>query len=137
MTPQAEFHDAMSAYPVLSVLYGTECVREFVGAQASTHVPLMSRVREHGFLGLHKVFITDRSNLPRVISMAHSSKADVLQLQPAPVLDRLRHDELRALGTFVAGGFVASTEDAHRALRLGAVAFATRTPALWSGLAHT
>lgn len=98
----------------------------------STRVSLVQRANALGMVTIQKVFITDRSNLPRSMKSVELSKPTLVELMPWPVIPFIERTELNSLKPFVAAGFVKRPEDVIRALAMGASAVATSDPKLWA-----
>ncbi|WP_158228294.1 glycerol-3-phosphate responsive antiterminator [Pseudonocardia sp. MH-G8] len=84
-----------------------------------------------GLRTVRKVFLTDRSNLPRSSSSVASGGADLVQLMPWPVLAHVGSARLAPFGSFIAGGFVADCDSIEQAMDLGAVGVSTSDTELW------
>lgn len=98
----------------------------------STRTALVERAKGLGQVTMQKVFVTDRSNLPRSVNSTAMSKPDLLQLMPWPVVPRIEKDIRAELSPFVAAGFVQRRTDVSLALALGAKAAATSDRDLWN-----
>lgn len=98
----------------------------------STRTSLAEKAKPLGQIAMQKVFVTDRSNLPRSVVSTAMSKPDLLELMPWPVLPRIEAGVRKELSPFVAAGFVQRPEDVAAALTLGASAVATSDPELWA-----
>ncbi|MGW4770960.1 glycerol-3-phosphate responsive antiterminator [Nocardia sp. NPDC004278] len=97
----------------------------------STKGALIQRTTAAGMVTMQKVFVTDRSNLPRAINSVRQNRPHLVQAMPWPVLSHLRPPEIEGLSPFVAAGFVRSTADVSTALREGARAVSTSAESLW------
>lgn len=102
-----------------------------VTAILSTRASLVQHANSIGMITMQKVFVTDRSTLPRSINSIEHSKPDLTQLMPWPVLSRVPPEVLRQLGAFVAAGFVQNRDDVVEALQQGAAAVSTSESKLW------
>ncbi len=102
-----------------------------VGAVVTTRGSLVSRIRSAGLFAVQKVFITDRSNLPRAVDSVRNAQPDLVQLMPGPMIEHLDADTRRAFGPFIASGFVAERDHIVHALRHGAIGVSSQTQALW------
>jgi glycerol uptake operon antiterminator len=97
----------------------------------STRGSLIARGNSARLVTMQKVFITDRSTLPRSLSTVRNSKPGIVQLMPWPVLPYIPQAELGEMSPFVAAGFVSSPEDVKTALDAGALAVSTSDARLW------
>ncbi len=104
-----------------------------IRAVATKRPSLIPRIKAAGSLAFQKVYITNRSNLAPIAKQIQKVGADIVQVQPAPVLDVLTDDERAGLREFVAAGFIQNADDARKALANGAFAVSTRSEDLWSG----
>src|SRR5690625_1627408 len=98
----------------------------------STRTALVERAKALGQVTMQKVFVTDRSNLPRSVTSTAISKRDLLELMPWRVVPRIEESIRTELSPFVAAGFVQRRTDVSLALALGARAAATSDRALWN-----
>ncbi len=104
-----------------------------IGVQGvvSTKTALIQRANSTGMATIHKVFVTDRSNLPRSASAVDQSKPDLVQIMPSPVISHLEPGELRSLSPFIASGFIKSAPDVASLLSAGAIGVSSSSPELW------
>ena len=104
-----------------------------IGVQGviSTRTAIVQRANALGMVTIHKVFVTDRSNLPRSALAVEQSKPALVQVMPWPVVSQLEPGEIRSLSPYIAGGFVKSGPDVAEALREGATAVSTSSTELW------
>ncbi len=111
---------------------GVEFLKEVgVGAVVTTRGSLVSRIRSLGLFAVQKVFVTDRSNLPRALDSVRNAQPDLVQLMPAPMLDHLDAETRKAFSPFLASGFIGGRDGVISALRNGAVGVSSQTQALW------
>lgn len=112
---------------------GIEHLRHLgVNGVLSTRGSLVQQANSLGMVTMQKVFVTDRSTLPRSVNSIQQSKPHFTQLMPWPVLSRLSREALDRLGPFVAAGFVQSRDDVAEALACGASAVSTSDSSLWA-----
>ncbi len=104
-----------------------------VRAVATKDPNLIPKIKDSGSLAFQKVYITNRSNLAKISEQIIMGRADVVQVQPAPILAWLSPEERARLRDFVAAGFIQTADDARNALDHGAFAVSTRYDELWSG----
>ncbi|MFE4079027.1 glycerol-3-phosphate responsive antiterminator [Paenarthrobacter sp. YIM B13468] len=97
----------------------------------STKTALIQRANTMEMVTMQKVFVTDRSNLPRSTGAVEQSKPHLVQVMPWPVIAHLSPAELSSLTPFVAAGFIRTGGDVARALREGAKAVSTSAAELW------
>lgn len=97
----------------------------------STKTMLIQRANSMGMVTMQKVFVTDRSNLPRSSAGVEQSKPHLVQVMPWPVLAHLTDGEKRSLSPFVAAGFVRTGADVAAALKEGAKGVSTSAAELW------
>lgn len=97
----------------------------------STRSAVIQQGAALGLRTVRKVFLTDRSNLPRSSSSVASGGADLVQLMPWPVLAHVGSARLAPFGSFIAGGFVADCDSIEQAMDLGAVGVSTSDTELW------
>ncbi|MGB3376196.1 MAG: glycerol-3-phosphate responsive antiterminator [Microbacterium sp.] len=97
----------------------------------STKSAVIQHANSLGMVTMQKIFVTDRSTLPRSINSIRQSRPHLTQLMPWPVLPRLPGPVLEQLGLFVAAGFVQTRADIEGALACGAVAVSTSDATLW------
>ena len=104
-----------------------------LGAQGlvSTRVATIQRARRAGLVVMQKVFVTDRSTLPRSIAALEQSEPNLVQLMPAPMLPLIPAQYRKALPPIVASGFVCGRDEVVTALKAGAVAVSTSDKRLW------
>ncbi len=62
----------------------------------STRTAMIQRANSMGMVTMQKVFVTDRSNLPRSTVAIEQSKPHLVQLMPWPVVSHLSAGELKA-----------------------------------------
>lgn len=98
----------------------------------STRTALVQRAKALGMVTIQKVFVTDRSNLPRSLKSVESSRPHMVELMPWPVVPFIEQADLRKLSPFVAAGFVTSPTDVAMAINRGAVAVGTSDRGLWA-----
>ena len=98
----------------------------------TTRTALIQRANTLGMVTMQKVFVTDRSTLPRSINAVQQSKPHLMQLMPWPVISSISASELARLSPYVAAGFVTSTDDVVAAIKGGAKAVSTSDVALWN-----
>lgn len=111
---------------------GVEYLRHLeVSGIVTTRRLLIPRIKELGLIAVQKVFITDRSNLPRTLNAVSSGTPDLVQLMPAPIIDRLSFTELKTFAPYIASGFVTQKTDVERALEYGALAVSSQNVHLW------
>lgn len=97
----------------------------------STRGTTASAARSANLLAVQKVFVTDRSNLPRIQGGIAAHRPDLVQLMPAPILPHLEARDIQAFQPFIAAGFVTNEEEVEDALRHGAVGISSSNVALW------
>ncbi|WP_219817015.1 glycerol-3-phosphate responsive antiterminator [Arthrobacter sp. GMC3] len=97
----------------------------------STKTALIQRANAVGMVTMHKVFVTDRSNLPRSALAVEQSKPALVQIMPWPVVSHLEAGEIRALSPYIAAGFIKTGADVAAALRAGATGVSSSSPELW------
>jgi glycerol uptake operon antiterminator len=97
----------------------------------STRTAMIQRANSMGMVTMQKVFVTDRSNLPRSTAAIEQSKPHLVQLMPWPVVSHLSAGELKGLSPLVAAGFVATAADVAKALKEGAKGISTSAAELW------
>ncbi|MFC4224014.1 glycerol-3-phosphate responsive antiterminator [Lysinibacter cavernae] len=97
----------------------------------TTRSMLVQRANALGMVTMQKVFITDRSTLPRSINSVAQSKPHYVQLMPWPVVASMSESDLAGLSPFIAAGFVQSKADVVAALRAGARGVSTSDAELW------
>lgn len=107
-----------------------------VRAVATKDAELIPLINNAGSLSFLKSYLTNRSNLADIAEQIRRTEADVVQVQPAPILDVLTQPELASLNEFIAAGFIQTADDARRALDHGAFAVSTRSEDLWSGFSR-
>lgn len=98
----------------------------------TTRTALIQRANAIGMVTMQKVFVTDRSTLPRSVNAVQQSKPHLMQLMPWPVISALAAVELARLSPYVAAGFVTCTDDVVAAIKGGAKAVSTSDVALWN-----
>ena len=98
----------------------------------TTRTALIQRANALGMVTMQKVFVTDRSTLPRSVNAVQQSKPHLMQLMPWPVISSIGAGELAKLSPYVAAGFVTSTDDVVAAIKGGAKAVSTSDVALWN-----
>lgn len=104
-----------------------------IRAVATKRASLIPQIREAGSLAFYKVYLTNRSNLPRISKQIDKIEADIVQVQPAPILEVITEEKRASLREFIAAGFIQTPEDARKALSHGAFAVSTRSEELWNG----
>lgn len=111
---------------------GVEYLKQ-IGAEGiiSTKTALIQRANTLGMVTMQKVFVTDRSNLPRNTMAIEQSKPHLVQVMPWPVISHLAEGERRSLAPFIAAGFIRTGADVARALREGAKGVSTSDTDLW------
>ncbi|WGW11433.1 glycerol-3-phosphate responsive antiterminator [Saxibacter everestensis] len=97
----------------------------------TTRVSLIQKANSLGMVTMQKVFVTDRSNLPRSVTAVEQSRPHLVQLMPWPVVPYIEKEELRALSPFIVGGFVAGKSDVAAALAAGAKGVSTSDIGMW------
>ena len=104
-----------------------------VGAKGivSTRVATIQRARRSGLLSVQKVFVTDRSTLPRSLTAIQQSEPNLVQLMPAPMLPHIPANCRKGMPPVVASGFVCNRAGIVEALGHGAVAVSTSDQQLW------
>lgn len=102
-----------------------------VGAVVTTRGSLVSRIKSLGLFAVQKVFVTDRSNLPRALESVRNAQPDLVQLMPAPMLGHLDAEARQVFAPFIASGFIDGRDGVAAALRNGAVGVSSQTQALW------
>lgn len=104
-----------------------------IGTQGvvSTKTAMIQRANSLSMVTMQKVFVTDRSNLPRSAAALEQSKPHLVQVMPWPVISHLNDGERRSLSPFVAAGFIRTGSDVATALRSGAKGVSTSSKELW------
>lgn len=97
----------------------------------STKTTLIQRANTMDMVTMQKVFVTDRSNLPRSTTAVEQSKPHLVQVMPWPVIAHLSPAERSSLAPFIAAGFLRTGDDVARALREGAKGVSTSATELW------
>lgn len=97
----------------------------------STKTAMIQRANSLSMVTMQKVFVTDRSNLPRSAAALEQSKPHLVQVMPWPVISHLTEGEKRSLSPFIAAGFVRTGADVAEALRAGAKGVSTSAKELW------
>ncbi|WP_235507623.1 glycerol-3-phosphate responsive antiterminator [Agromyces sp. Root1464] len=112
---------------------GVEYLRK-IGAQGliTTRTMLIQKANQLGMVTMQKVFITDRSTLPRSTNAVRQNRPHLVQLMPWPVIPYIAQQDLAELTPYVAAGFVQSRNDVITALKGGAKAVSTSDVELWS-----
>jgi glycerol uptake operon antiterminator len=105
-----------------------------IGCQGilSTRASVIQKANQLDMVTMQKVFVTDRSTLPRSINAIQQSRPHLVQLMPWPVIPYIPKAELAQLSPFIAAGFVSDQDDLVRAVNAGAKAVSTSDTALWS-----
>lgn len=98
----------------------------------TTRTALIQRANALGMVTMQKVFVTDRSTLPRSVNAVQQSKPHLTQLMPWPVISSIPANELTQLSPYVAAGFITTTEDVVAAIKGGAKAVSSSDVALWN-----
>lgn len=124
----------VDATPGLAHDRGALAFVSWVGAVGiiSTRGTIASAARSANLLAVQKVFVTDRSNLPRIQGGIAQHRPDLVQLMPAPILPHLEPRDVQAFKPFIAAGFVTSEEEVDQALRHGAVGICSSDVTLWN-----
>lgn len=102
-----------------------------VTAVVTTRGSLIPRIKSVGLMAMQKLFITDRSNLPRAVDSVRNAKPHAVQLMPSPMLPYIDRDVRRLFEPFITGGFVVDSSSIRAALTHGAIGVSTQTTALW------
>ncbi|WP_158880170.1 glycerol-3-phosphate responsive antiterminator [Amycolatopsis anabasis] len=112
---------------------GVDFLQE-IGASGvvSTRVAPIERGRALSLLTMHKVFVTDRSNLNRSLEAVKRSGPDLVELMPAPIIPWMSAESREVMSPFVAAGFVTDRAGVAHSLAMGALAAASSDSALWS-----
>ncbi|OYO01535.1 transcriptional regulator [Enemella evansiae] len=98
----------------------------------STRGSLMQRIQHAKLLAMQKVFVTDRSNLPRALDSVRTSHPDLVQVMPGPVVPRIDPEDLRVFEPFIVSGFVTDENDVRAALTAGAIGVTSHSTELWA-----
>lgn len=98
----------------------------------STRVAPIERARALSMLTMHKVFVTDRSNLNRSLEAVKRSGPDLVELMPAPIIPWMSATAREVMSPFVAAGFVTDRDGVAHSLAMGALAAASSDSGLWS-----
>ncbi|MER6662941.1 glycerol-3-phosphate responsive antiterminator [Amycolatopsis japonica] len=98
----------------------------------STRVAPIERARAVSMLTMHKVFVTDRSNLNRSLEAVKRSRPDLVELMPAPIIPWMSAQAREVMSPFVAAGFVTDRSGVAHSLAMGALAAASSDSGLWS-----
>ncbi|CAM1652223.1 Glycerol uptake operon antiterminator [Bartonella apis] len=98
----------------------------------STRVPTMQQAVQTKMVAIQKVFITDRSTLPRSVRAISQSRADFVQIMPAPMLAYLKAKYFKAVAHIIASGFVCEKKDVVNALARGAIGVSSSDSSLWN-----
>ena len=98
----------------------------------SSRLAVLQFAREQAMLTVQALFVAGLASLPANAAAIRSARPHLVQLAPAPVLDRMTPAERADLGRFVASGFVRTPEHVRAALAGGAVGVLTTRPELWS-----
>jgi glycerol uptake operon antiterminator len=109
-----------------------------IGTQGvvSTKTAMIQRANSLNMVTMQKVFVTDRSNLPRSAAALEQSKPHLVQVMPWPVIAHLTEGEKRSLSPFIAAGFIRTESDVATALRAGAKGVSTSANELWDQAGH-
>lgn len=97
----------------------------------STRLATIQKARQVGLVTVQVVFMTDRSAVQKGIAAVRSAEPHLVQLMPAPVLERLTSAQREALGRFFVSGFVEDAADVAGWRELGALGASSSSPALW------
>ncbi|KFU81206.1 glycerol uptake operon antiterminator [Amycolatopsis lurida] len=98
----------------------------------STRVAPIERARTVSMLTMHKVFVTDRSNLNRSLEAVKRSRPDLVELMPAPIIPWMSAQAREVMSPFVAAGFVTDRSGVAHSLAMGALGAASSDSGLWS-----
>ncbi|RSM62948.1 glycerol-3-phosphate responsive antiterminator GlpP [Amycolatopsis sp. WAC 04182] len=98
----------------------------------STRVAPIERARTLSMLTMHKVFVTDRSNLNRSLEAVKRSRPDLVELMPAPIIPWMSAQARETMSPFVAAGFVTDRSGVAHSLAMGALGAASSDSGLWS-----
>ncbi|MBE1575707.1 glycerol-3-phosphate responsive antiterminator GlpP [Amycolatopsis sp. WAC 01375] len=98
----------------------------------STRVAPIERARTLSMLTMHKVFVTDRSNLNRSLEAVKRSRPDLVELMPAPIIPWMSAQAREVMSPFVAAGFVTDRSGVAHSLAMGALGAASSDSGLWS-----
>lgn len=98
----------------------------------TTRTMLIQKANQLGMVTMQKVFVTDRSTLPRSTNAVRQNRPHLVQLMPWPVIPNIGQQELAELTPYVAAGFVQNRDDVIAALKVGAKAVSTSDVELWS-----
>ncbi|WP_410576876.1 glycerol-3-phosphate responsive antiterminator [Amycolatopsis sp. lyj-108] len=98
----------------------------------STRVAPIERARTLSMLTMHKVFVTDRSNLNRSLEAVKRSRPDLVELMPAPIIPWMSSQARETMSPFVAAGFVTDRSGVAHSLAMGALGAASSDSGLWS-----
>lgn len=97
----------------------------------STRVPMMQKAQQCSMIAIQKIFVTDRSTLPRSLRAISQSGADFVQIMPSPMVGYLKMQEKQLLPPIIASGFVCNKNDVAQSLARGATAVTTSDSSLW------
>lgn len=98
----------------------------------STRVPTMQKTVQSKMIAVQKVFVTDRSTLPRSLRAIAQSGADFVQIMPSPMVGYLKDQEIKTMPPIIASGFICEENDIKQVLNLGAVAVSSSASKLWN-----
>lgn len=103
-----------------------------VRAVTTTRSSLCPRIKALGMESVQKVFLTDRTSLPRMLASVRSGKPDYVQLMPRPVAALLSEEDLAGFGRHIVSGFVSTPGDVTEAVERGASGVSSQNKDLWA-----
>lgn len=97
----------------------------------STRVPTIQKAVQCSMIAIQKIFVTDRSTLPRSLRAVTQSGASFAQIMPSPMVGYLKMQEKQMLPSIIASGFVCKKDDIVQSITRGAIAVTTSDSSLW------
>ena len=98
----------------------------------STRVNIIKMAREEGLFTVQRFFIVDSHSIETTLEGIKQGKPEMIEIMPATVYKVIDSLSARVSVPIIAGGLIASKEEADTALRCGASAVSTSRSELWN-----
>ncbi|MCL6632498.1 MAG: glycerol-3-phosphate responsive antiterminator [Alicyclobacillus herbarius] len=97
----------------------------------STHASVLSVAKKHRLVTIQRMFLLDSQSLSTSLRLLTSAMPDFIEVIPGVLTDVIAEIKTKTQVPLLAGGFIRTPEDVHKALKAGATAVTTSRKELW------
>ncbi|WP_191562550.1 glycerol-3-phosphate responsive antiterminator [Metabacillus idriensis] len=97
----------------------------------STRSSVITKAKQRGIYAIQRLFLLDSSALEKSLELIARNKPDYIEVLPGLVPSLIEEVKRKTGIPILAGGFVKTSEEVHKALKAGATAVTSSEISLW------